>query len=86
MTTRFPSLSVKNYQIIQTKLPFFAEVITQLARFSQFEYLIKHGKIQIYKIIKTNSTYNESQEHSQYKTWAYVQQCRCMYLYLHFII
>jgi len=44
MTARFPSLSTKNYKISHTKLPFFAEVITQLARFSQFEYLTKHEK------------------------------------------
>jgi hypothetical protein len=44
----------------QNYLFFFAEVIIQLARFSQCEYLTKDGKIQIYKIIKTNSRYKST--------------------------
>ena len=46
--TSVASLSTKNYQINQTKLPSSARVTSWLARFSQFEeYLQKQGKIQI---------------------------------------
>lgn len=37
---------------------FFAKVIVWFTKFSQFEeYPIKHGKTEIYKLIKTNSAY-----------------------------
>lgn len=70
MTTKSCQPLNENYQISQTKVVFFfslsfslslsfcAEVITHLAKFSQFEeYLTKDGKIWIYKIMKTNSRY-----------------------------
>jgi hypothetical protein len=45
---------MKNRKIIEMKLSFFVEVIVQLAEFSHFEeYLAKHEKIQIHKIMKT---------------------------------
>jgi len=50
------SLSTKYYGTSQTKLLLFStEVIVRLAKFAEFEeYLAKHGKIQIWKIVKTN--------------------------------
>ena len=50
------SLSTKNYGTSQTKLlPFSTEVIVRLAKFAEFEeYHTKQGKIQIWKIVKTN--------------------------------
>jgi len=50
------SLSTKNYGTSQTKLlPISTKVIVRLAKLAEFEdYLAKYGKIQIWKIAKTN--------------------------------
>jgi len=53
--------------------------------FSQFEnYLAKHGKIQTYKTVKTNSKC-ESHKKSQSTQLRLTQMSICIYTYLHCI-
>jgi hypothetical protein len=69
---------MKNYQSSQ-KLLFFAELIVQLTEISQFEKylarLAKHGKIPIYRLMKTHFTYKS-------RKWSHNTKLRLMQKYV----
>jgi len=68
------------------QLSFFAEVIVRLAKLSQFEeYLAKHGKIPIYKVMKTNSRYKSHKSSHSTKLRLmpnYVNACMLIFISL----
>ena len=87
LSTSITSLLTKNYQISQTKLLLFsAEIIVLLAEVSQFaEYLAKHGKIQIYEIMKTDSRYKSHKKNHSTKLrlmQKYINAYMCIFISL----
>ena len=84
-TTRIATFLTKNCRFSQIKLSYFT-VVTAVGKIQCEECLAKHGKIRIYKLVKTNARQNgHNKKHSNQKAYSIVCKCVQAHVYLCFI-